>query len=245
MRYRSSRYSSYSPASTATTEAGPIASPHSSGPRGWLRPSTMPASMSSGEPTPSPSAKHASLTSWATIRPSTSPGASPTHSTWRPIDAKNASAARAAASEVVGLRVSSTRPPSGAAAKKPAALPSGSSSASGPSSTQDHLRPALERRVVLVVAAAVDDQRGDAVALHLPAGRLGGLAQLVGQRRPAADHHEAVAAASGGSGSGGRCSPSSGYSYQPRPVLRPWSPDATLRAASIEGRQRGSPNDCA
>ena len=31
----------------------------------------------------------------------------------------------------------------------------------------------------------------------------------------------------------------------PRPVMRPWLPEATLRAASIDGRQRGSPQDCA
>ena len=74
------------------------------------------------------------------------------------------------------------------------------------------------------------------------------LAQRVGQRRSSrAITTQAVAAAARAAGraSGGRCSPPSGYSYQPRPVLRPWSPDATLRAASIDGRQRGSPNDCA
>src|SRR3954466_12157122 len=56
----------------------------------------MPASMSSGVPTPSATAKAASLTSWQTMRPRTSPGASSTHSAWRPSRAKNPSGASAA-----------------------------------------------------------------------------------------------------------------------------------------------------
>ena len=47
----------------------------------------MPASTSSAEPTPSPMAKAASLTSWQTMRPATPPGASrSSHSTSSPID---------------------------------------------------------------------------------------------------------------------------------------------------------------
>ena len=42
------------------------------------------------------------------------------------------------------------------------------------------------------------------------------------------------------SGSFGRCGPSS-YEYQPRPVLRPRLPAATICAWSMLGFQRGSP----
>ena len=45
----------------------------------------------------------------------------------------------------------------------------------------------------------------------------------------------------GAGGSSPRLIEPSGYSYQPRPVLRPCRPAATMRALSIEGRQRGSP----
>ena len=75
---------------------GRSASPHATGPRGWARPSVRPASTSSAEPTPSPMANAASFTSWQTIRPSTSPGASSTHSVGKPSRAKNSSAAVAA-----------------------------------------------------------------------------------------------------------------------------------------------------
>ena len=52
------------PAASPAPRRGRSTSPQASGPRGWLRPSCMPASMSAALPTPSPSAKHASLTSW-------------------------------------------------------------------------------------------------------------------------------------------------------------------------------------
>ena len=96
----------------------------------------MPRSMSAASATPSPRAKQASLTSWATIRPPTSPGPSPTHSARRPSVAKKASSAAAAAGAVVGVRVSSTSPPSatGSGSAKPAAPPPGSWAESGAAS---------------------------------------------------------------------------------------------------------------
>ena len=127
-------------------------------------------------------------------------------------------------------------------------MPSGSSSASGASSHRITCGPPWSGGVVLVVAAAVDDERGHlAVALgatRQPAASAASRSSSASAGQPAITT-SAVAAGLGRVGSSGRCSPSSGYSYQPRPVLRPWSPEATLRAASIEGRQRGSPNDCA
>src|SRR3954470_15665109 len=91
--------------------------------------------MSSGVPTSSVTAKHASLKSWHTMRPRTSPGASPTHATCRPRLVKNASARSAATPVVVALRVSSTRvaPSSGGSAWKPPAPPPGSRACSEPS----------------------------------------------------------------------------------------------------------------
>ena len=68
-----------------------------------------PVSTSSAEPTPSPIAKAASFTSWQTIRPSTRPGASSTHSARKPSFEKKSSAASAANRCVTGSRVSSTR----------------------------------------------------------------------------------------------------------------------------------------
>ena len=68
--------------------AGPIASAHSERPRGQLEPRRMATSTSSAVATPSPTAKCASLTIWQTIRPSTRPGASPTHSTCLPMARK-------------------------------------------------------------------------------------------------------------------------------------------------------------
>ena len=50
-----------------------------------------------------------SLITWQTIRPSTSPGASPTHATCLPSAAKKRSARAAATGEELSLRVSSTR----------------------------------------------------------------------------------------------------------------------------------------
>ena len=82
----------HSASSTSSTWSRPIASAHSSGPRGWLSPSFMPVSMSAASPTPSPSANADSLITWQTIRPSTSPGASPTHATCLPSAAKKRSA---------------------------------------------------------------------------------------------------------------------------------------------------------
>ena len=161
----------------------------------------MPASMSSAAPTPSPSAKHASLTSWQTIRPSTRPGASPTHSTWRPSEAKKPSAARAAASEVVGLRVSSTSPPSGTVAKKPAALPSGSSSASGASSHSTSCGPpcsvtSLSPPPQSTISAGTSPL--DVLRVGDPPARLArGVGQRLGQRREAGDHDEPAVAAAG------------------------------------------------
>ena len=69
----------------------------------------MPVSMSRASPTPSPSAKADSLITWHTIRPSTSPGASPTHATCLPSAAKKRSARAAATGEELSPRVSSTR----------------------------------------------------------------------------------------------------------------------------------------
>jgi hypothetical protein len=84
-----------------------------------------------GMPTPSPTANAASLTSWATIRPSTRPGASPTRSVTMPSVAKNRSAAATVAGAVVGPTVTSASVPSGGSRWKPADGPPGSSAARG------------------------------------------------------------------------------------------------------------------
>ncbi|MCW2989485.1 MAG: 3-hydroxybutyryl-CoA dehydrogenase [Solirubrobacterales bacterium] len=55
------------------------------------------------------------------------------------------------------------------------------------------------------------------------------------------DDPEPPPATGGASASSGRCGTPSAYSYQPRPLLRPSQPAATIRALSGEGRQRGSP----
>ena len=155
----------------------------------------MPASMSAAEPTPSPSAKHASLTSWATIRPSTSPGASPTRSACRPSVAKKRSAA-ASGRGVVGPAVSSTSRPSGGDAGGSRRRAAGSCAASGARRRGAAAgRPGAARRLV---GAAVDDQRRHlavrASGARRPSPRLAA-AQLVGERAVARDHDEAVAAA--------------------------------------------------
>jgi len=94
----------------------------------------MPASMSLALPTPSPSAKAASFTSWQAMRPSTSPGASPTHSTCLPSTEKKCSARAMTVGEESAPRVSSTSEVSekGGRAWNPTELPPGSSAASEP-----------------------------------------------------------------------------------------------------------------
>ena len=230
----------------------PIASPHSSGPRGWLRPSTMPASMSAGAPTPSPSAKHASLTSWQTIRPSTSPGASPTHSTWRPSEREE---------RLGGARGGVGRRRAARQLDEPAERGGGEEAGRGALRVelgerrlvaQQHLRAALQRRSPSsrppqsTISAGTSSPLGVLGVRDAPARASRRVRQLVGERGAARDHDESPVAAA-------RLRrrrvvrpvrPSSGYSYQPRPVLRPRLPEATLRAASIDGRQRGSPKDC-
>ena len=161
----------------------------------------MPASTSAGEPTPSPTAKHASLTSWATIRPSTRPGASPTRSVAIPSVAKKRSAAAQRRGRR-GRRARSARPgrPNGGSRWKPALGPPGSSAASGAASQQQQLRAALQRRVVLGArrsrrsAPAPRRRPPRASATSQPASRRG-VEQLGGELALARDHHQPVAAA--------------------------------------------------
>ena len=161
----------------------------------------MPRSMSAAEPTPSPSAKHASLTSWATIRPPTSPGPSPTHSARRPSVAKNASAAAATAGAVAGPRVSSTSPPSstGSGQREAGRAPARILGGERRGVAEQHLRAALQRRVVLAGAAVHDQRRHLAVGLpgrpRVPARGLRGGEQVVGDLVLARDDDEAPGAA--------------------------------------------------
>ena len=201
-----------------------------------------------GEPTPSPTAKHASLTSWATMRPSTSPGASPTHAVRRPSAAKNASVRSAATGAVPALRVSST---SGA-----------------PLERRQHVEAHGAAAGVERVQRAVGAQQRDAgrPAAAGPRGRRPHRSAATGprprprpgrarrsRRAPPGPRSSWATASSpatatsrpspppAGAGGAGSSAGSRGYSYQPRPVLRPRRPAATMRALSGEGRQRGSP----
>ena len=157
--------------------------------------------MSAALPAPSPSAKHASFTSIARIRPLTSPGASPTHSAPRPSVAKKRSAAAAAAGDVEGPRVSSAGAPSssGAASTKPAAVPPGSCAASGAASHSSSCGPPCSGGPSSV--APQSTIRCGQLALRLlrrgrvPAGRRGLVEQDRGDRLLARDHDEPVAAA--------------------------------------------------
>ena len=161
----------------------------------------MPASMSSAAPTPSPSAKHASLTSWQTIRPSTSPGASPTHSTWRPSE-REERLGRARGGVGGGRAARQLDEPAERGGGEEAGRRAlGVELGERRLVAQDRPagRPAAAALVVArsVEPAAVDDERRDLVARRVlrvgdpPAGGLGRVAQLVGQRGPAADHDEA------------------------------------------------------
>ena len=194
----------------------------------------MPASMSSARADALAEREARLVDELATIRPSTRPGASPTHSTWRPSDGEER-ARRARAAGVGGRRAARELDeprPSGGSAWKPAALPPGSSA-----------RERRRRRTASacgppcsgassVGRAAVDDQRGHArrsastgVGDAQPASR-GRVAQLVGQRAVAARSRRARRRRRPAPAGRvvGPVRPSSGYSYQPRPVLRPWPP---------------------
>ncbi len=164
----------------------------------------MPASMSSRAADPSPSANAASLTTWQTIRPSTSPGASPTHAVCLPSVAKNRSAAAAAEVGAVGSARQLDEPrisASGGSAWKPTALPPGSSAASEPLRAADRLRarPAAARPAPRRRSGRESETGLPVGGLHrrsdLPAGGGRGLPELDRERRVAGDHDQPVAAA--------------------------------------------------
>ena len=182
----------------------PIASPHAIGPRGWLRPSSSRCRRRSAEPTPSPIANHASFTSWQTIRPSTSPGASSTHSAMeaepreeapRPPPPRTAASPAAARqlhepSRAAAAGGSPTAPGSPRAARLPAAHSTTSGAPPGE----------LRRRA----SARVDHQLRRAALAQLVAGRPRALAQAVGERAVAEDRDQRAVAAAAAAAARGR-----------------------------------------
>ena len=216
----------------------------------------MPASMSSALPTPSPSANAASLTTWQTIRPSTSPGASPTHAVCLPSVAKNCSVARAAELALSGPRVSSTsrdsRRTAGARETRPPRRRDRARPAS-PAAQQIACGRALQRR--LRAPRRAGSGRGSAAAASPSSASSGAAtsqpAACAAARSSAAssdvarDHDEPVAAAgSGRLGVGAddarrRRSRSSRARTCARGARR--RPSATVIG---DGRQRGSPKLC-
>ena len=136
----------------------------------------------------------ASFTSWQTIRPSTRPGASSTHSAWKPSRAKKPSAASAANAWVPGPRVSSTSAASsGGSSAKPTA-PGSPRAAQAAGGAQGQQRRAAGH-VLGGRRPGVDDQLGRAALAQLVAGRPRALAQAVGHRAVADDRHERPVAA--------------------------------------------------
>src|SRR3954468_9524304 len=202
--------------------------------------------MSAALPTPSPIAKAHSLTTWATMRPSTRPGASSTHAVRRPKDVKNSSARRSATSAVAGGRVSSTMP-IGGSAWKPTAEPPWSKAASAPSATRiargapcrtgesSSPGPHSTMRCGTASSGISSSTAQPAWAASTRSSSAIGRKPLMTTRR------SPPPPGSPSSGSCGRCGSPSLYVYQPRPVLRPSRPAATICALSGDGRQRGSP----
>ena len=160
-------------------------------------------------PRPRPRANAASLITWQTIRPSTSPGASATHAVCLPSVAKKRSAAVAADSARVGtsrqldearLRERRER----VEADRAAARIEHRQRAGG---AADRLRAALERRVGSSPRLTSTIRNGGLASCassgrrHLPARRRPRRPRAHALARVAGDHDQAVAAA-GGSGSG-------------------------------------------
>ena len=116
--------------------------------------------MSAALPTPSPSANADSLISWQTIRPSTRPGASPTHAVCLPSVAKKRSAASRGRRGGVGTagqldQRGSIERRQRVEADRGAARVERGQRAGG---AADRLRAALQRRLGLLAAGQVEDQ---------------------------------------------------------------------------------------
>ena len=166
------------------------------------------------------------------MRPSTSPGASPTHSAWKPSAAKNRCAASAAESGVEGRRVSSTsrQSSSGGSRWKPTACGSPRAASDRSAQSSDQRRPprAAERRGrAAAPARSRDPARGVVAAARRGRASVDQLRQPApGSRSP---HREAGAAARR---SCPRRSPPPPAGLERRRVLRAMRPVAVLVPAA-------------
>ena len=233
---------------TRTTCSMPIASAHASGPRGWLRPSTIPSSTSSA-PRRRPPRSRSPPRSRATRR--SAPGRAPARR--RPTRRAARASARSALRRATARRTSRRRGSARAGRRRAAAGPREKPTAGPPSScareralgAQQHPRRALQRLVLL--AARVDrDERHLAVRVAgrrdaPPRARRASCASSTATgSSPAMTTSPSPPPGSGAVSSSRGTGRPSGYAYQPRPDLRPRWPASTLRRCSGDGRHRGS-----
>ena len=203
-------------------------------------------------PTPSPSANAASLTSWQTIRPSTSPGASPTHSVCLPERRRRSARRRAAAAvEVAGAarqldepsrlerrqRVEADR--GAAAGRARPASPPRTADACGPpcSGGSSSARAAVEDQVRDLAVGLLGRRARPSPPPRRARAARAASASVAGDRR----RGRSPPPGGGGSGSAARCGPVG-------VVVAAAAGLAAVRArrrpcgrASGDGRQRGSP----